>query len=156
MPQVPAFRVNTRQVVPSGTDLSFEVPVDWLRRELLECDVSPAGGPGSFDINVAPTQPGFYVTGTIRVGLQTTCVRCLRAAPLHLAIPFKVHMAPGPPLGRDDEDVFCDDGSLGAGRYQGEEMVLDSLVRESIVLALPMNPHCPEGCSVEDLYREDE
>jgi uncharacterized metal-binding protein YceD (DUF177 family) len=94
------------------------------------------------------------VAGGIDVHVGATCVRCLRRAELALRIPFKVHMTPGPPA--TNEETVAEDGSLGVGHFQGEEIVLDSLVRESIVLALPMNPHCPEGCSIEDLYREED
>lgn len=150
------FKIPTREVAASGSDFAFEVGDAWIRRELADCEVTPARRPGSLTVSVSPTSPGFYVLGTIELHLGATCVRCLRTAALELSIPFKVHMTPGPPAPREVDETVSEDGSLGVGRYQGEEMVLDSLVRESIVLALPMNPHCPEGCSIEDLYRDDE
>lgn len=150
------FTIHTARVRPSGSDFVFEVPGAWLGHELEGCEASPAGRPGEITVNISPVSPGYYLKGTIHVHLTATCVRCLRAAALHLSVPFKVHMVPGPPRPRDDEETVGEDGSLGTAHFQGEEMVLDSLVRESIVLALPMNPKCPQGCSIEDLYRDED
>lgn len=154
VPREAKFRILTRQVGESGSDFTFEVEDEWLASQLEGCDVTPSGEPGSFRINISPTSPGYYARGTLDINLGATCVRCLRRASLHLAIPFKVLMTPGPPA--PNEETVAEDGSLGVGHYQGEEIVLDSLVRESIVLALPMNPHCPDGCSIEDLYRDED
>jgi len=150
------FAIHTVKIEPSGSDFVFEVPDAWLDAALEACDASPAGRPGEVAVNVSPISPGYYLTGTIHVHLGAACARCLRTAALDLSVPFKVHMTPGTPEPRDDVETVAEDGSLGTAHFQGEEMVLDSLVRESIVLALPMNPHCPEGCSIEDLYRDED
>jgi uncharacterized metal-binding protein YceD (DUF177 family) len=150
------FTIHTAKVGPSGSDFVFEVPDAWLGPELEGCDASPTGRSGEISVNASPISPGYYLSGTIHVHLGATCVRCLRTASLDLSVPFKVHMVSGPERQRDDEETVGEDGSLGTAHYQGEEMVLDSLVRESIVLALPMNPRCPEGCSLEDLYRDED
>lgn len=84
------------------------------------------------------------------------CLRCLRMTDLEMHQPMKVHMRPGAPSSQHIDESYGDDGSLGVGTYQGDEIVLDNLVRESIVLALPMSPRCATACSVDDLYRDDE
>ena len=156
VPEKRTFTIHTARVQPSGSEFVFEVPDAWLGPELEGCEASPAGRSGEISVSVSPISPGYYLTGTIHVHLAATCVRCLRDASLDLSIPFKVHMKPGPTQRRVDEETAQEDGSLGTVHYQGEEMVLDSLVRESIVLALPMNPKCPQGCSIEDLYRDED
>ena len=150
------FTIHTAKVGPSGTDFVFEVLDEWLAPGLDGCEASPSGRTGEISVNVAPISPGYYLTGTIHVHLGATCVRCLRTTALDLSVPFKVHMTPGVPQPRDAEETVGEDGSLGTAHFTGEEMVLDSLVRESIVLALPMNPKCPDGCSIEDLYRDED
>ena len=150
------FTIHTAKVGPSGSDFVFEVPDAWLDAELESYGSSPAGRPGEIAVKVSPISPGYYLTGTIHVHLGATCVRCLLRTALDLSVPFKVHMTPGAPEPRDDEEAAGEDGSLGTAHYQSEELVLDSLVRESIVLALPMNPKCPEECSIDDLYRDED
>jgi uncharacterized metal-binding protein YceD (DUF177 family) len=43
---------------------------------------------------------------------------------------------------------------VGVVRFTGDEIVLDDEVREAVVVELPMNPKCPDGCSIKDLYRD--
>jgi len=156
MAQRGAFVVGTKRVQEGGSDFTFPVTPGWLVRELEGCDHASAGEDGTFAIRVSPVSSGFWVDGHLSVRLKATCVRCLRDAETRMRIPFKVHMTPGPPESRDEEESVDEDGGLGVGHFQGTDMVLDSLVRESLVLALPMNPTCPGGCSLEDLYRDGE
>jgi uncharacterized protein len=150
-----AFSILTREIGPSGTEVEFEIPDAWIDAEIGDSGVAGAR-PGRLVAGVSPSSPGYWIRGRISVHLAATCVRCLRPAPVDIDIPFKVHMQPGPVAPRDDGEGVGEDGNLGIAHYEGEEIVLDSLVRESIVLALPMNPHCPVECSIDDLYREDD
>ncbi len=155
MKEQATFSVHVRRVDGAGSDLEFPVDPSWLETELAEYEVV-APCPGSLKVKVTPISPGFWVEGSVDITIVVTCLRCLRPANLDLRIPFKVHMTPGPPSDTHVEESYAQDGSLGVGHFQGEEIVLDNLVRESIVLALPMSPRCPSGCSVEDLYRDDD
>ena len=149
------FVVSARISEDTPREIAFEIPEPWLASVLEGTEYAPEWGTtGEFAIEGAPVAPGCYVTGAIEVHLSAECVRCLRPARIDLEVPFKVHMSPGPAAA--EEESIGEDGSLGAGHYQGEEFVLDSLVRESLILALPMNPRCPGGCTVEDLYRDEE
>jgi uncharacterized metal-binding protein YceD (DUF177 family) len=149
--------VPTCGIDSAGSDFEFDLRPEWVEAHLpADADVSAGGERGTFRIHVTPVSAGFWIEGRATLELRTTCLRCLRPTVIDLDLPFKVHMTPGPPSSTHDEDSMGEDGSLGVGHYQGDEIVLDNLLRESIVLALPMSPRCAEECSIEDLYREEE
>jgi uncharacterized metal-binding protein YceD (DUF177 family) len=146
-----AFRINVNHVPPEGRSFDFVIEADWIRDQLSDCDVHGPWESGTLAVQVSPVGQNVYVKGRASVRLVLTCVRCLKDAVIPLSVAVSVVMVrqePGGLLPRGGK------AELGMLPFTGDEFVLDGEVRESIVVELPMNPVCPEGCSIEDLYRD--
>lgn len=78
---------------------------------------------------------GIHVSGTVHVDAVLECRRCLKgfAIPLDVALD-EVFLYPGE--GPADE-VY---------RVEDEQIDLEPAVRDAVMLALPLNPLCAEGC----------
>ena len=86
--------------------------------------------------------------GTLRAALVVTCVRCLEEFDFPVDVELEVLMLPGRPAPRRKDAAQEDDekDELGVERYQGDTIVLDGLIRDTLLLEVPMNPSCGESC----------
>ena len=146
------IRINVTHVPEAGRDFNFILEPQWLEEKLADCGILAPFLQGSFSVRVSPVGQNFYVKGRARLPVTMTCVRCLKDVALKLDVPVSIVMVGEGgagnllPKGRK--------GEYGLVPLSGDEFSLDDEVREAIVVELPMNPTCPEGCSIQDLYRD--
>ena len=94
--------------------------------------------------------------GRAKATVNTTCGRCLGPATvdldaeLTLLLVAKVKERGRAPKGRthkESEGEFEFDGSeADVSLYDGETIILDEIVREALMLELPISPLCSEEC----------
>jgi uncharacterized protein len=86
------------------------------------------------------------VRGQLHVDLQLQCDRCLEPLLYDLAGPFDLFYRPAPkePL---PHEVAIDDGESQIGFYDGPGIELSDIMREHILLSLPMHQICREDCA---------
>jgi uncharacterized protein len=85
------------------------------------------------------------VHGRLRTDLETECDRCLGRASFQVDAPFDLFYRPLESTARD-EDVAIDEGEAEIGFYELPGLQLEDLVREQVLLQLPMQRVCSEGC----------
>ncbi|MGB8508548.1 MAG: DUF177 domain-containing protein [Pyrinomonadaceae bacterium] len=84
--------------------------------------------------------------GTIKAGVEVACDRCLTTINRPVEIEFDttfVHASAANSLG---ENVELQPDDLLLDFYEGETLNVDDLVREQILLALPMHSLCNDEC----------
>jgi uncharacterized protein len=110
-----------------------------------------------------------FVKGGFTASLTCPCRRCTTAVPVPLAIDFSIRMVPEAPKTKDDsasddapkrrrkEQKKEDDGisemassfeldEIDAEPFDGKTIDLDPVVREQVLLALPVSVVCREDC----------
>lgn len=114
----------------------------------VETVVDAPEGIGSEIIGVPPTSPirldlrleavveGVLVTGTAEVQVVGECGRCLEKIEEDLEIDIQeLYVHPGSDFDEDE-----------ASRMEGEMIDLEPLVRDEVVLEMPLQPLCREDC----------
>ncbi len=109
----------------------------------------PEGAPVELELRLESVMEGVLVTGTARAMAKGECVRCLEPLELALEADFQEMFSypDADERGRaiaepdadaeDDEDrLFIEDGLFD----------LEPVLRDAVVLALPMQPVCQEDC----------
>ncbi|WP_455355670.1 YceD family protein [Streptomyces sp. SYSU K217416] len=112
----------------------------------------PEGAPVELDLRLESVMEGVLVTGTARATAQGECVRCLEPLEQELEADFqemfsypdaddrgrpKAHPDKDNVDAEDDEDrLFLEDGLFD----------LEPVLRDAVVLALPLQPVCREDC----------
>jgi uncharacterized protein len=109
----------------------------------------PEGAPMKLELRLESVMEGVLVTGTVRATAKGECVRCLEPLELVLEADFQEMFSypdaddRGRPKAEpaddaeDDEDMlFIEDGLFD----------LEPVLRDAVVLALPMQPVCREDC----------
>jgi uncharacterized protein len=83
--------------------------------------------------------------GRLSAGLELQCARCLESVPQDVKRDFELLYRPlGVDAGRDELSVT--DAEAEIGYYQGEGLLLEDVLREQVLLALPLKVTCREEC----------
>lgn len=87
------------------------------------------------DLRLSRTSEGILVQGTFETAVESECSRCLT----ELTIPIEAEV----------EELFATNPEADTEFFIGEDAVLDltPLVREEIILHVPMAPVCQEACA---------
>jgi DUF177 domain-containing protein len=85
------------------------------------------------------------VKGQYTVEMAAQCDRCLGQARFPLDVRFDLFYRPVSEIAREEE-VAIDEGEAEIGFYQGEGMELEDILREQVLLTLPMQRVCSEAC----------
>ncbi|MGN9795150.1 YceD family protein [Streptomyces sp. NPDC054847] len=109
----------------------------------------PEGAPVELDLRLESVMEGVLVTGTTRATAEGECVRCLEPLRQEVAADFQEMFTypdaddrgrsrtAEPADDEEDEDrLFLEDGLFD----------LEPVLRDAVVLALPMQPVCRETC----------
>jgi DUF177 domain-containing protein len=83
--------------------------------------------------------------GRLAAALELICARCLEPVPQKVNREFELLYRPlGVDAGRDELSVT--DAEAEVGYYQGEGLLLEDVLREQLLLALPLKVTCREEC----------
>jgi uncharacterized protein len=85
------------------------------------------------------------VKGTLATSLDLNCARCLEPVAQDVSRDFDLLYRPlGADAGRDEMSVT--DAEAEISYYQGEGVALEDVVREQVLLAVPLKVICREDC----------
>ncbi|MFJ7151735.1 YceD family protein [Streptomyces sp. NPDC100445] len=109
----------------------------------------PQGAPVELELRLESVMDGVLVTGTARATAEGECVRCLEPVELELEADFqemfsypdaddrgRVIAEPGDDAEDDEDRLYVEDGLID----------LETVLRDAVVLALPMQPVCQDDC----------
>jgi uncharacterized protein len=110
---------------------------DQLRVELAGV---PAGAEVDVDVRLEAVHEGVLVTGTASAPVVGECARCLEPVTSEVEANFQelYRYEPSPEEDDDEEDILLLDGDL---------LDLEPVLRDAVVLALPLSPLCSDDCA---------
>jgi uncharacterized protein len=77
--------------------------------------------------------------------MAAQCDRCLGRASFPLEAGFDLFYRPSADIAHEEE-VAIDEGEAEIGFYEGNGIELEDVIREQVMLALPMQRVCSEAC----------
>lgn len=134
------MQFKIKDIGDEGLVLDVPITADWLAAACPDLEVKP--GPSGINVHglLETTGDDVLLRADVRGNVETSCSRCLEPARLALDIPIAVTFVErevGDPEEADDPDVIY---------YDGDEIDLAPEIRDEILLAIPINPTCQEGC----------
>lgn len=84
------------------------------------------------------------VRGRLSVGMEADCDRCLEPAPFPLESEFDLFYRPSEETAGDEKLLDEDESEIGF--YEEGGLDLKDIMREQILLSLPMQRICDEAC----------
>ena len=118
-----------------------------LSQQELEFDPRDILIKGKVGINLLVERRGYdvRVRGTLKAQVELTCSRCLEPATIPIASDFDqlyesnaVHPLSG--------EIALQEKDTDIGFFSGDTIEINDIIREQILLALPMKPICREDC----------
>ncbi|WP_063796040.1 YceD family protein [Peterkaempfera griseoplana] len=110
----------------------------------------PAKSPVELDIRLESVVEGVLVTGTATAGLAGECVRCLEPVEDDLEVDFQeLYYYPeddGRIRGASAAGASDEDDEEETYRLEGDLFDLQPVLRDAVVLALPLQPVCQDDC----------
>jgi uncharacterized protein len=83
--------------------------------------------------------------GRLSTGIELQCARCLEPVPQEIKRNFELLYRPlGADAGRDELSIT--DAEAEIGYYQGNGLLLEDVLREQVLLALPLKITCRADC----------
>lgn len=152
--------VKIEEIKDPGLHLREKVTESFMRETLGD-----AGSDGSFiaeggfDYQASLNRVGESVLlrGQFAFDVKTVCKRCLADVNLNVPVNFTLNLVPDPTHGAGSGGEGEDDekGPLAGSfrleeadeeTFDGKTIDLDPILREQVLLALPMNVECREDC----------
>ena len=108
----------------------------------LVCEGATFGKAVDLDLTLRRGGEDLFCTGEARTELEMECCRCLESFPytLKTRIEFLVR------VGKDQIEIEYQDQAEPLIFPGGQSFSIDSLVKEAILLSLPVKPLCTEEC----------
>jgi len=147
MAAVHEFTIALHDLDAAGRAYTFPVRAAWVRATLEDRDIAPGNGDGALSIRASKSGNDVVVHGRLKAELVTPCARCLEPAHVTIDEPVSALMVPASSLKTPKEDEYeftADEADVLP--FDGETVVLDDLVRDELVLGVPMIPLCSEDC----------
>ena len=159
------FSIPVHDLDAGGREFRLPVRAAWLRGVLEETDVGPSTQDGELLVRLSKSGSDVVLRGWVAAEIMVPCSRCLEPTPVAvkeelslLAVPASPSR-PGPtgPRSRaagnarrpgrgDRDDETVDPEEADVMTYDGDPLVLDDLVRDELLLGIPMIPLCSEAC----------
>jgi uncharacterized protein len=125
-----------------------DIPDNGLAQELdLPIEVRDDAGPDTAHVFIKVKRFGKKVLaeGTVRISVSLNCGRCLRNVSCPIETKFSEEYNPAEDLDKEEEQELTD-RELDLGYYSNDELDISELIREQILLSVPMKPLCGADC----------
>lgn len=155
--------VKIEQIQETGLKLDEPIGLELLQEVLGEAGHDTgfrATQPSTLHASLRKVSGGVLVQGNFTAHVAAPCKRCLVDVKVDLPVSFTLNMVPeslvrGDDLGDEDDKDDRNQAETGGSFelkdtdeevFDGKTIDLDPIVREQVLLALPMNAVCREDC----------
>ncbi len=135
------LKIKFEDIPPEGLSLGFED-----RKGDLIRDCHPVSKPIRARVNLQRWGIDVKVTGEVETELVLICDRCLKEFPFKVQEKINVLLEPRAVLSHLKEEVRLTKDDLDVIFFDGITIEVDEIVREEILLAVPMRRLCDEAC----------
>jgi uncharacterized protein len=135
-------QIPIAEIPDEGLPLSYS-------EDPAELDLAVSGvrflQPIAVDLILVKAAQAISATGRIKTSVTCECVRCLSRLLVSLDIPVATQFLPAlPPLPPGEYQMPSE--AAEDYYYQDDVVVLDDLVRQEVILAVPFRPQCRADC----------
>jgi uncharacterized protein len=140
------LQVDVAALSEAGLDIPLNLGEDWFSAWQAEDPELPFPEPGVIQGSVHVEKLGrdLLVRGHLAGILKLSCSRCLAVYDEPVQADFDILLVPGPEPLMDEEELS--EADLDLDYYSGETVELEGLIREQVILLIPLKPLCAETC----------
>lgn len=140
------YEIPTSALDAGGKEYRFPVRAAWVRGVLEGHEATSDGSEGALAVRASKSGHDVVVHGTLDAGLTVPCARCLEPTGLKVHANLSVLYVPASKMMATDAEAELSDEDANTLPFEGDQVVMDDLVRDELVLEIPMIPLCSEDC----------
>ena len=141
------FIIHTDELSESGKVYTFAVATSWLDEVMVDAGLRGVPGEvGEVRVTVHRIIDDVAVSGRVQASLIGTCVRCLEDMRVDADVKLSFSVSPRSAAKQLPEELELTPEDLDREFYDGLNVILDDVVRENLILEVPMKPLCSESC----------
>lgn len=140
------LQISIKSIPETGKELSLDLGKEWFdrwREEDPGLEFSQGAMRGT--VSLAKHGHDILVRGHLQGHLNLSCGRCLDPFAPSLETAFDLLLVPAP-QGAAPEEEELSAAQLDLDFYSGETVDLEAIIREQIILMVPLKPLCQENC----------
>jgi uncharacterized protein len=141
-----SLQIAIKAIPETGKEVAIDLGPEWFaywRTEDPGLEFTDARITGT--VNLTKHGHDILVRGHLSGYLDLACSRCLKSFTHPVTADFDLLLVPRPGTAAgEDEELSASD--LDLDYYTGEVVDLESLLREQIILLIPIKPLCDETC----------
>jgi len=141
------LQISIKSIPDTGKDLGLDLGQQWFdhwREEDPGLEFSRANLHGT--VNLTKHGHDILVRGRLQGELGLSCGRCLELFTAPVETDFDLLLVPAS-HGEVSEDEELSAQQLDLDFYSGEIVDLEAIIREQIILMVPLKPLCREDCN---------
>jgi uncharacterized protein len=140
------LQISIKAIPETGLEVEIDLGPGWFARWRAEDpDLEFADARITGQVLLEKHGRDILVRGHLTGHLQLNCGRCLESFAAPAAADFDLILAPGPAATLAQEEELSPP-DLDLDYYTGQVVDLESLLREQIILMVPLKPLCAETC----------
>lgn len=140
------LQINLKTIPETGLAMAVDLGPEWFAR-WHEADPGLEFADARIIGSVHLSKHGhdILVRGSLSGQIELACSRCLEPFAAPAAMEFDLLLAPGPASAAAAKEELSPE-DLDLDYYTGEIVDLETILREQIILMLPLKPLCNETC----------
>lgn len=131
------MRLKVSDIPDDGLQQEREVPV--VINDSARPDVARVF------LKIFKTGEKVFIEGSFTISVTLKCSRCLKEFSSPLDVTFRDEYNPAGELEHEDEQQLTGT-ELDVGFYSNDEIDISELIKEQVLLAVPMKPLCKSDC----------
>lgn len=139
-----SMKIDLTYIPPEGKKLNFEFSQEWWKPDVKEDRIVGLVSPISGWVKIQPVGKKISVEGSLSTRLRLRCDRCLEPYAWDLSNDFRVFLSLAQFAGELDLELSEDD--LNLEFIHGNLLELDQIIKEQVILSLPMKTLCSGEC----------
>jgi uncharacterized protein len=116
-----------------------------------QCDLPSDSGkvvaPIHFEGELRKVEQEISIAGQITTTIELICARCLKTYQEALNDTFEVIYLPRTIIAQQNDEIELEERDLDLSFYEGDHISLTELIRDQLLLVLPVKPLCRPDCA---------
>ena len=138
------MRYKIKDIPPEGRRVRETLERSLLDEALEGGLADPARTSGAVDVELTKSHDDVFARGTLTATLGLACSACLQPISLDVKAPIDMVYRLVEPMEEEVEGDPLEEQETGT--HDGKEVDLQPIVREQLILSLPVAPRCQESC----------
>lgn len=139
------MRYKIKDIPSEGLHVEQEIPRSLFADALEGMDADLAATTGSIRVDLSKDRDdNVFARGDVKALITVPCASCLGPALVKVSAPLKMTFVAA---GAEEREASADPlDDVDVTEHDGEGVDLGAIIREQLILAVPMSPHCRDNC----------